>query len=62
MRAQIVWAKNNIAIGRGDYHWQHEPCIYAVREKAKGHWQGDRKQSTLWKIDKPLKSETGHST
>jgi DNA modification methylase len=62
MRAQIIWAKNNIAIGRGDYHWQHEPCIYAVRAKAKGHWQGDRKQSTLWRIDKPLKSETGHST
>jgi DNA modification methylase len=62
IRAQIIWAKNQLAIGRGDYHWQHEPCWYAVREKAKGHWQGDRKQSTLWKIDKPLKSETGHST
>lgn len=62
MRAQIIWAKNNIAIGRGDYHFQHEPCWYAVREKCKGHWQGDRSQSTLWKIDKPLKSETGHST
>lgn len=62
IRSQIVWAKNNIAIGRGDYHWQHEPCWYAVRSKAKGHWNGDRKQSTLWKIDKPQKSETGHST
>lgn len=38
VRAQIVWAKNNIAIGRGDYHWQHEPCWYAVRQKAKGHF------------------------
>lgn len=62
IRCQVVWAKNNIAIGRGDYHWQHEPCWYAVREKKKGHWQGDRSQSTLWKIDKPQKSETGHST
>lgn len=62
MRCQIIWAKNNIAIGRGDYHWQHEPCWYAVREKGKGHWCGARDQSTLWKIDKPQKSETGHST
>jgi DNA modification methylase len=62
IRCQIIWAKNNIAIGRGDYHWQHEPCWYAVKSKGKGHWSGDRSQSTLWKIDKPQKSETGHST
>ena len=62
MRSQIIWAKQQFAIGRGDYHWQHEPCWYAVREKKTGHWQGDRKQSTLWQIPKPQKSETGHST
>lgn len=60
IRSQIIWAKNRFAIGRGDYHWQHEPCWYAV--KGTGNWQGDRKQSTLWQIDKPQKSETGHST
>jgi DNA modification methylase len=59
---QIIWAKNNIVIGRGDYHWQHEPCWYAVRKGVKHNWQGSRKESTLWEIDKPLKSETGHST
>jgi len=62
VRAQIIWAKNNIAIGRGHYHWQHEPCWYAVRKGGVGSWQGDRKQSTLWQIDKPRASETGHST
>ncbi len=63
IRSQIVWAKSNFAIGRGDYHWQHEPCWYAVKAKAKNaHYCGDRTQSTLWKIDKPQKSETGHST
>ena len=56
----MIWAKQQFAIGRGDYHWQHEPCWYAVRNN--GHWQGDRTQSTLWQIDKPQKSETGHST
>ena len=62
LRALICWAKNVFAIGRGDYHHQHEPCWYSVRDNKTGHWQGDRKQSTLWQIDKPRKSETGHST
>jgi DNA modification methylase len=62
IRAQIIWAKNHIAISRGHYHWQHEPCWYAVRKGGTGHWSGDRKQTTLWQIDKPTKSETGHST
>ena len=60
LRSQIIWAKSNFAIGRGDYHWKHEPCWYAVR--GSGHYCGDRKQTTLWEIDKPRKSETGHST
>jgi DNA modification methylase len=62
IRSQIIWAKNNFAIGRGDYHWQHEPCWYAVRKGKTGHWNGDRKQTTLWEIPKPQRSETGHGT
>ena len=62
LRSQIIWAKSNFAIGRGDYHWHHEPCWYAVREGKTGHYAGDRKQTTLWQIVKPAKSETGHST
>lgn len=62
IRAQLVWAKNQIVISRGHYHPQHEPLFYAVRDGSTGHWQGDRTQSTLWQIDKPVKSETGHST
>ncbi|MBX6324352.1 MAG: site-specific DNA-methyltransferase, partial [Rhodospirillaceae bacterium] len=50
IRAQIIWAKPRFALGRGDYHWQHEPCFYAVREGGTGHWQGARDQSTLWPI------------
>lgn len=62
IRAQIVWGKSQFVIGRGHYHPHHEPCWYAVRKGKTGHWAGDRKQSTLWAIDKPKKSETGHST
>jgi DNA modification methylase len=62
VRTQIIWAKNNFAIGRGHYHVQHEPCWYVVRKGKRGHWAADRKQTTLWAIGKPTKSETGHST
>jgi DNA modification methylase len=61
IRAQIIWAKERLVIGRGDYHWQHEPCWYAVRSK--GHWTGDRKQTTLWTIPSGGQdTETAHGT
>jgi len=50
IRCQIIWAKPSLVIGRGHYHWQHEPCWYAVRSKSTGYWAGDRRQSTLWQI------------
>src|SRR3954471_1166989 len=61
IRAQIIWAKERLVIGRGDYHWQHEPCWYAVRTK--GNWTGDRKQTTLWTISSGGQdTETVHGT
>jgi hypothetical protein len=50
IRAQIVWVKGHFALSRGDYHWQHEPCWYAVREGKSSNRCGDRKQSTVWEI------------
>ncbi|MGZ2472325.1 DNA modification methylase [Sinorhizobium medicae] len=60
IRSQIIWAKDRFALSRGDYHWQHEPCWYAVRQK--GNWCGDRSQSTLWTIPSRDDSGHGHST
>jgi DNA modification methylase len=48
--SQIIWVKQHFALSRGDYHWQHEPCVYAVRKGAKHNWQGARDQSTTWQI------------
>ena len=62
IRTQIIWNKSVMLLGRGDYHWKHEPCWYAVRKNKKGHYSGGRKQTTVWDINKPMKSETGHST
>ncbi len=50
IRSQIIWAKQGLVISRGHYHWQHEPCWYAVKKGKTGHWSGDRKQTTLWQI------------
>lgn len=61
-RSLIIWTKNHLTIGGSHYHWKHEPCWYAVRKGKTGHWQGARDQTTVWEIDKPHKSETGHST
>jgi len=61
IRSQIIWAKPRFVISRGDYHWQHEPCWYAVKKGKGGHWQGDRSQTTLWEIAHN-KSDTGHGT
>jgi DNA modification methylase len=61
IRAQIIWAKERLVMSQGDYHWQHEPCWYAVRKK--GHWTGDRKQTTLWNIPSGSQdAETKHAT
>lgn len=62
IRMQIIWAKSNFVVSRGHYHMQHEPAYYAVRNGKTGNWKGDRKQSTLWQIDKAPKNMTGHST
>jgi DNA modification methylase len=60
IRCQIIWAKDRFALSRGHYHWQHEPCWYAVR--GTGHWNGDRSQSTLWQIKARDDSGIGHGT
>jgi DNA modification methylase len=50
IRAQIIWAKQHFVMSRGAYHWQHEPCFFAVRKGCQSHWRGNRTQSTLWQV------------
>ena len=52
-----------MVLSRGDYHWQHESAWYAVKKTGKGHWAGDRKQTTLWQIpSKDQDAKTVHGT
>lgn len=57
----IIWAKNSLVMGRQDYHWQHEPVLYGWKVGNTHQWHGDRKQTTLWNVDRPQKS-TDHPT
>ena len=52
----IIWVKNSIVMGRQDYHWQHEPILYGWKPGLKHRWEADRKQSTVWEIDKPQRN------
>lgn len=47
---QIIWVKPHFALSRGDYHWKHEGCWYAVRHGKKHNWQGSRNETTVWEI------------
>lgn len=65
LRTQIIWAKDALVMSRGAYHWQHEPCWYAVRKGKTARWGGDRTQSSLWQIkgiNRAGEDETIHST
>jgi DNA modification methylase len=52
-----IWAKQSLVLGRGDYHWKHEPILFGWKKSGKHKWYGDRKQSTIWNFDRPTKSE-----
>lgn len=53
----LIWLKNSIVMGRQDYHWKHEPCLYGWKEGAAHPWYNDRKQQTVLEFNRPTKSE-----
>lgn len=56
IRQCLIWAKNTIVLGRQDYQWKHEPCLYGWKEGAAHYFIDDRTQSTLLEYDKPLRN------
>ena len=56
VRQCLIWAKNTMVLGRQDYHWQHEPCLYGWKDGAAHLWAGDRTQSTILNFDKPARN------
>ena len=57
LRQTLIWNKNTITLGRQDYQWKHEPCLYGWKDGASHNLYSDRKQSTVIDMQKPSKSE-----
>lgn len=51
-----IWKKPSLVLGRSDYQWQHEPCLYGWKQKGKHKWFSDRKQTTIWEFEKSKKN------
>lgn len=56
VRQCLIWCKNSMVMGRQDYQWKHEPCLYGWKEGASHLWCSDRKQTTILEFDKPLRN------
>jgi site-specific DNA-methyltransferase (adenine-specific) len=52
----LIWNKNSMVMGRSDYHWKHEPCLYGWKKGKAHYWGSDRKQTTILEYDKPLRN------
>ena len=57
VREELIWVKNTLVLGRQDYQWKHEPCLYGWKEGAPHYFINDRSQTTILDFNKPSKSE-----
>lgn len=56
VRECLIWNKNQMVVGRQDYQWKHEPCLYGWKDGASHLWASDRKQTTVLDFDKPQRN------
>ena len=56
VRQCLIWKKSTMVMGRQDYHWKHEPCLYGWKDGAGHLWATDRKQTTILEFDKPSRN------
>lgn len=56
IRQCLIWKKQSMVMGRQDYHWMHEPCLYGWKDGAAHLWSTDRKQTTILEFDRPSRN------
>ena len=56
LKQQLIWVKNTMVMGRQDYQWKHEPCLYGWLAGDSHKWYSDRKQTTLIEFNKPSRN------
>lgn len=57
VRECLIWNKNSMVLGRQDYQWKHEPCLYGWKDGAGHLWASDRKQTTVIDMNRPTKAD-----
>lgn len=57
VRQCLIWNKNSLVMGRQDYQWKHEPCLYGWKDGAAHSWHNDRKQTTVLDFDRPSRAD-----
>jgi len=57
VRQCLVWNKSSLVMGRQDYQWKHEPCLYGWKEGAAHFWGSDRSQATVLDFIKPSRND-----
>ena len=57
VREQLIWNKSSLVLGRFDYHFKHEPCLYGWKDGASHNWYNDRSQTTVMDFEKPRKND-----
>lgn len=56
VRQCLIWCKSRFVLGRQDYQWQHEPCLYGWKSGAAHTWHGGRRQSTVLEFETPTRN------
>lgn len=56
VRQGLIWSKNQMVLGRQDYQWRHEPCLYGWKDGAAHSWYSDRRQTTVLEFNKPMRN------
>jgi len=56
IRQCLIWKKQSLVLGRQDYQWMHEPCLYGWKEGAGHLWTSDRRQTTILEFNRPSRN------
>lgn len=51
LKQNLVWVKNSIVLGRQDYQWKHEPCLYGWKDGASHYFVDNRSLATVIEED-----------
>ena len=61
IRECLIWVKNSLVLGRQDYNWRHEPCLYGWKAGAAHYFTDSRSETTVIEdqvnVDKLSKDE-----